>query len=115
MGSLKHAVLRLGTLSFPVGVIAAYGRIGLYAAFGVIGFVLTLIAVLALAGTFGAPDRRKDAQTVLAILLGRNQPDAPDAPGTPPAGRLGRGQADGSGQGSAGLQPWLPVLASARA
>jgi hypothetical protein len=73
MGSLMHAVPRLGGLFCVAGVITA-GRIGIILAFGLVSVIVALIAVLSLTGTFGRPGTRTAAQTVLAILLGRNQP-----------------------------------------
>ncbi|HEX6521119.1 MAG TPA: hypothetical protein VF070_14100 [Streptosporangiaceae bacterium] len=73
MGSLMHAVPRLGGLFCVAGVITA-GRIGIFLAFGLLTVIVALIAVLSLTGTFGRPGTRTAAQTVLAILLGRNQP-----------------------------------------
>src|SRR6266516_6130106 len=87
MGSLKHTVVRLGGLSSAAGAIAVPGRIGLFLAFSLIALAFILIAVLALTGALGAQDNRDDAQTVLAILLGRNQSRGADSPGRKPAAR----------------------------
>ena len=72
MGSLMHAVPRLGSLLCVAGVITA-GRTCIFLAFGLVTVIVALIAVLALTGTFGRPGTRTAAQAVLAILLGRDQ------------------------------------------
>ena len=45
----------------------------------VIGALFLLVAGLAVTGTFGSSQVRKDAQTVLAILLGRSHTGGTDA------------------------------------
>ncbi len=54
----------IGELSAAAGVIVITGPVGLY-------LMLGLVVVLVLIGVLGRADRRNDAQTVLAILLGR--------------------------------------------
>ena len=75
MGSLMHTVLRLGALSAGAGAIAVSRPIRLFLAFGLIALYFNLVAVLALTGTFGAPDKREAAQAVLPPS-GPNQPVA---------------------------------------
>lgn len=78
--SLKHTLLNLGGLSAAIATIAADGPIGIGLVCGLIALGFGLIATLALTGTFADDKRREAAQTVLAILLGREQ-----SPGVSPA------------------------------
>jgi hypothetical protein len=71
--SLKHILLSLGGLSAATATIAADGPIGIGLVCGLIALGFSLIATLALTGTFAEEKRREAAQTVLAILLGREQ------------------------------------------
>lgn len=70
---LKRTLLSLGGLSTTVATIAVAWQIGVWLMCGLIVLCFSLIALLALTGTFGQEKRREDAQIVLAILLGRDQ------------------------------------------
>lgn len=76
---IKHTLLSLGGLSAAAATIAAGGPIGIGLVCGLIVLGFSLIAVLALTGTFADDQRRVAAQSVLAILLGRDQPQAIDS------------------------------------
>jgi hypothetical protein len=76
---LKHTLLSLGGLSAAGAAIAAGGPIAIGLVCGLIALGFSLIAVLALTGTFAEDKRRVAAQRVLAILLGRDQPHAVDS------------------------------------
>lgn len=71
---LKSAAQNLAGLSSAAAVIAVAGRTGVWIVCGLIALGFSLIATLALTGTFGSERSREAAQTVLAILLGRDQP-----------------------------------------
>jgi hypothetical protein len=96
MGSLKNTVLRLGGLSIAAGDIVVTGRIGVILGSVLIVLAFTLIAVLALTGTFGTDSRRQDAQAVLAILLGRTWPLEAVSPPSNPVSQSGTRQAGSS-------------------
>lgn len=72
--SVRHSLLKLGSLSTAIGTITVGGPLGVGLVCGLIALVFALIAVLALTGTFAEDKRREAAQTVLAILLGRDRP-----------------------------------------
>jgi hypothetical protein len=76
--TLKRALLGLGGLSTVIGTFAASEPIGLEIVCGLIVLGFSLIAVLALTGTFAGEKRREAAQIVLAILLGRETPHSAD-------------------------------------
>jgi hypothetical protein len=99
--SLKHTLLSLGSLSAATATIAADGPIGVGLVCGLIALAFSLVAVLALTGTFGRETHREDAQTVLAILLGREQSRGAASTGRKPQVRTsqagaGRGPQSGS-------------------
>jgi hypothetical protein len=71
--SLKHTMLSLGGLSAATATIAADGPIGIWLVCGLIALCFSLIATLALVGTFAEDKRREAAQAVLTILLGRER------------------------------------------
>jgi hypothetical protein len=71
--SLKHTLLSLGGLSAATATIAADGPIGIGLVCGLIALGFGLVATLALTGTFAEDERREAAQTVLAILFGRER------------------------------------------
>ena len=77
--SPKRTLLKLGGLSTAIWAIAADGTIGIWLVCGLIGLGFRLIAVLALTGTYAGEERRDAAQTVLAILLGRDHPQSADS------------------------------------
>jgi len=77
--SFKPSLLTLGGLSTAIGTIAVGGPIGVGLVCGLIALAFALIAVLALTGTFAEGNRREAAQTVLAILLGRDLPHGPQS------------------------------------
>jgi hypothetical protein len=77
--SPKHILLKLGGLSTAIWAIAADGAIGIWIVCGLIVLGFGLIAVLALTGTYAGEERREAAQTVLAILLGRDHPGSADS------------------------------------
>jgi hypothetical protein len=72
--SLKHTLLTLGGLCTGTATVAVDGPIGVGLVCGLLALGFGLITILALTGTFGQETRREAAQTVLAILLGRDQP-----------------------------------------
>src|SRR5260370_37702766 len=72
--SLKHTLLKFGGLSTVIGTVAVDGPIGVELVCGLVALGFCLVAVLDLTGTFAEDKRREAAQTVLAILLGRDRP-----------------------------------------
>jgi hypothetical protein len=70
---LGHITIGVGGLSTAITAIAISGRIGVVLVASLTGAVLLLIVILAITGTFGSQRCRGDAQTVLAILLGRRR------------------------------------------
>lgn len=74
--AFKRIALGLSGLSAALAAIAATGRVGILLLFSLIAAALLLVIISALTGIFGggAEGRRDAAQTVLAILLGRDQP-----------------------------------------
>jgi hypothetical protein len=72
--TLKRFALRLGGLSATLAAIVASGPSGIWLVFGLVATYLLLVVVSVLTGIFGEECRREAAQTVLALLLGRDQP-----------------------------------------
>jgi hypothetical protein len=70
--SLKHIVPSVGSLSSAAVAVVIGGRTGLWLVCGLLVLFFALIAILALTGTFGCDTTRRNAQIVLAILLGRD-------------------------------------------
>jgi hypothetical protein len=69
---LKRIVPPLGSLSSAAVAVFVGGRTGLWVVCSLLALFFVLIAILALTGTFGCDTTRPNAQTVLAILLGRD-------------------------------------------
>ena len=80
MSSFKSFAPRLTGLLLTAGAIAACGQIGVCLVVGLIFLLIALIIVLAITGVFGSDRHKQAAQTVLAILLGRNRPRDVDSP-----------------------------------
>lgn len=92
MSSFKSFAPRLTGLLITAAAITACGQTGAFLVVGLMFLLISLIIVLAITGVFG-PDRHKQAaQTVLAILLGRNRPRDVD----PASGESQRPQHAGS-------------------
>jgi hypothetical protein len=70
----KRTLLSTGGLSTAIATIAAGGSIGVCLVCGLLILGFGLIALLAVTGTFGHGECCENAQAVLAILLGRDQP-----------------------------------------
>lgn len=85
---LGHITVGVGGLSTTIAAIAVSGRMGVFLVAGLASFLLLLVAVLAITGTFGSKGCRHDAQAVLAILLGRR--DMRSNRQIPPANRRSR-------------------------
>jgi hypothetical protein len=69
--NVKGLIALITALLSVAAAVAASAWISAIVA-GVIGALFLLVAGLAMTGTFGSARVRRDAQTVLAILLGRN-------------------------------------------
>jgi hypothetical protein len=72
--ALKRILLSTGSLGTAIATIATGGWIGACLVCGLLGLGFTLIALLAVTGTFAHGKYCENAQVVLAILLGREQP-----------------------------------------
>ncbi len=74
--TFRRITLGLSGLSAGLAATAAFGRMGIWLLFTMIATALLLVVISAFTGIFGggAEGRRDAAQTVLAILLGRDQP-----------------------------------------
>jgi hypothetical protein len=68
---LGHLTIGLGSLSTAIAAMAVSGSVGVILVASLAGVMVVLVAVLVVTGTFGKASCRSDAQTVLAILLGR--------------------------------------------
>jgi hypothetical protein len=74
---LSRIAIVLGSLSTAITAIAVTGHVGVILIGALAGFLIVLIAVIAMTGTFGSKGCRHDAQAVLAILLGQGSARPP--------------------------------------
>jgi hypothetical protein len=72
--ALKRTLLSAGSLGTALATIATGGWIGVCLVCGLLTLGFSLIALLAVTGTFAHGECCQNAQAVLAILLGRDQP-----------------------------------------
>lgn len=72
--ALKRTLLSTGGLGTAIATIATGGWIGVCLVCGLLTLGFSLIALLAVTGTFAHGECCRNAQVVLAILLGRDQP-----------------------------------------
>jgi hypothetical protein len=77
VSSFKSFAPRLTGLLLTAAAISAFGQIGVFLVVGLMFLLIALIIVLAITGVFGSDRHKQAAQTVLAILLGRNRPRDP--------------------------------------